>query len=94
MATDPKKKASTEPKKSALTDTQQLSDALARKVAKKQITMEVAQKQQRAADKKAMTVKSIKNTTGGGTQEVAGSSFTKERKPKYKRDNHGNLKAY
>lgn len=100
MATDPKKgkkkKVSTtvSKKNSALTDTQQLSDALASKVAKGKISAEAAQKQQRAADKKAMSVKSIKNTTGKGTPKVAGSSHGKERKPKFKRDNKGNIKAY
>lgn len=93
---DKKKKVSTtvDPKNKALTDTQQLSDALARKVAKGLITMEAAQKQQRDADKKVMSTKSIKDTTGKGTSEVAGSSFTKERKPKFKRNKRGNIEAY
>ncbi len=99
MVTDPKKgkkKAATTPSKknAALTDTQQLSDALAKKVSSGKISMSAAQAQQRAADKKAMKTKTIKNNTGKGTPKVAGSSFGKERKAKFRRNKKGNVEAY
>jgi hypothetical protein len=95
---DPKKKkpeVSTTPNKqnAGLGDTQQLSDALARKVAKGSITMEAAQKQQRAADKKAMSIKSIQTTTGKGSMKLRDSRLSKPRKPKFKRNKRGNIES-
>jgi len=92
---DPKKKVNTKPKKSALTDTQQISDALAKKVASGKMTHAAAMKLQKARDSKTMkTVKKVQNTTGKGTPKVAGSSHTKARKAKFRRNKKGNVEAY
>jgi hypothetical protein len=92
-----KKKANTKPKTSAVAPqrkTQELSDDLARAVAKKKMTMKQAQAKQAAKDAKAYKTKTIKNTTGKGTPKVAGSSHGKERAAKFRRNKRGNVEAY
>lgn len=106
--TDPKKRpsvkndttktASTEvsKKNAALLDTQQLSDGLAKRVARKQITMKEAQKLQRDADKKALNVKSIRefDTKGQPTSRHGTSPASPPRPPKFRRNRRGNIEAF
>ena len=91
------KKASTNPnsKNAALAagrKTQELSDDLAVKVAKKKMTMQQAQAEQSKRDTKVKKTKTVSSTTGSGGE---GKSYhTKPKKAKFKRGKDGSLKAY
>lgn len=97
---DPKKKATTKPRKSAVSpmdsrESQILGDDLAKAVARKKMTMEQAQAKQAARDKKKRKTKKVQYTSGKGSGKAGGpKSHTKAKKAKFKRGRDGNLTAY
>jgi hypothetical protein len=84
----------TDGKKKKERETQELGDDLVVKVAKGKLTMEQAQSEQAKRDEKVKKTKTIKYTTGKGTPKKTGSSFSDEKKAKFKRGKDGNLRAY
>ena len=97
--TDPKKKGTAKKKgtlsaaQKKLLDTQQISDARARQVAKGKMTWNEARKQQRAQDStKMVTIKKVGTKVSGSSENLP--SKRKYKKAQFKRDNKGNVKAY
>jgi hypothetical protein len=97
--TDPKKKGTAKKKgtlsaaQKKLLDTQQISDARARAVAKGKMTWNEARKQQRAQDSTTMVTRTKVGKKVRSSSENLPSK-RKYTKAKHKRDNKGNIVAY
>ena len=96
--TDPKKKKATKKKtsaydKSSHSKSQQISDKLARKVARGEMSYSQARRRQRKADSTTMATKKKVNKTVRTSSEGLPTK-RKGVKARYKRDKHGNVVAY
>jgi len=93
--TDPKKKKGSAKKsttkKKSITNTQQISDKLASKVAKGTMSYRQANKLQRKADSVAMSTTHVKKKVSGSSQNLP--SKWKTTKAKHSRDRQGNIKS-